>query len=205
MQDMLLQNYIYVQVLTIRLTIIFFPVFLSGCSSLLPRSENTTEGPWQNYQEAQQVFDQIIPYQTTFEDLKKLKLDPASNPNITILTYSDVVRRFIPSPSVSADDLAPGVKECIMAKAACKGYEVVQRTIKRKRSGNFWLDFTNFKRIVDVTGWSFSGVILAKGDIVVYTLAGGQPVIHGIEKNKNPLGPLQGSGEGALRSRLPPL
>lgn len=205
MQDKLFEVYIYFQIVLIRLTVVFFPVFISGCSSLLPRSENITEGPWKNYEEAQQVFELIIPYQTTFEDLKRLKLDPASNPNITILTYSDVIRRLVPSISIEADDLAPGIRECILATATCRGYEVVQRFTNRKRNGNFWLDFTNFKRIVDITGWSFNGVILVKDDLVVYKLTGGQPVIHEVETNKNPLGPLQGSGEGALRSRLPPL
>ena len=197
------KNYIYIQVFKLRLVIVFFPIFLGGCHSLLPRSENTTEGPWKNYQEAQQIFEQITPYRTSLEDLKKMKLNPETNPTISILTYSDVIRRFIPASGISADQLAPGIQECISATESCKGYEIVQRTINRKRNGNFWLDFTNFKRTTDVTGWSFNGVILVKGDVVIYKLAGGQPVIHEVETNKNPLGPLQGSGEGALRSRLP--
>lgn len=186
-----------------RLAIIFFPVFLAACASLLPRAHTNTVGPWQNYHEAQQAFDKIVPYQSTLEDLKTLKLDPESNPNITILNYSDVIRRFIPSPSVSADELAPGVRECILAKAACSGYEIVQGTNTRRRYGNFWADFANFKRKIEVTGWSFSGVILVKGNVVIYTLAGGQPAIFQLEENKNPLGPFQGSGESALRNSVP--
>ncbi len=186
-----------------RLAIILFPVFLAGCSSLLPRAHTNTVGPWQNYYDAQRVFDQIIPYQTTLEDLKTFKLDPASNPNITILNYSDVIRRFIPSPSVSAEELAPGVRECIKAKAACSGYEIVQNSSTRKRYGNFWVDFANFKRKTEVTGWSFSGVILVKDKIVIYTLTGGQPTIRQLEESKNPLGPFQGSGESALHSIVP--
>lgn len=188
-----------------KLAIIFFPVFMAmaGCSSWLPRAQTTTVGPWQNYNDAQHAFDRIIPNQTTVGDLKTLKLDPGSNPNITILNYSDVIRRFIPSPSVNEDDLAPGVKMCIMAKAACNGYEIVQKSTTRKRYGNFWADFLNFKRKVNVTGWSFSGVILVKDNVVVYTLAGGQPVIRELEESKNPLGPFQGAGESALRSGTP--
>lgn len=189
------------QVMT-KLAIIVFSVFLAGCGSLLPRAKTNTVGPWQNYHDAQQTFDKIIPNQTTVEDLKTLKLDPQSNPNITILNYSDVIRRFIPSPSVNEEDLAPGVKKCIMAKAACNGYEVVQKSTTRKRYGNFWADFMNFKRKVEVTGWTFSGVILVKDNVVVYTLAGGQPAIRELEENKNPLGPFQGSGESALRDSV---
>ena len=186
-----------------RLAIIFLPAFLAACASLLPRAHTSTVGPWQNYHEAQQAFNKIIPYQTTLEDLKTFKLDPGSNPNITILNYSDVIRRFIPSPSVSAEELAPGVRECILAKAACNGYEIVQSSNTRKRYGNFWADFANFKRKVEVTGWSFTGVILVKDNVVIYTLAGGQPAVFLLEENKNPLGPLQGSGESAVRNSLP--
>ena len=185
------------------LAIIFSLVILTACAALLPRARTSTVGPWQNYHEAQQAFDKIIPYQTTLEDLRTLKLDPASNPNITILNYSDVIRRFIPSPSVSADELAPGVRECILAKGACNGYEIVQQSNMRKRYGNFWADFLNFKRKVEITGWSFSGVILVKDNIVIYTLAGGQPAIYTLEESKNPLGPLQGSGESAFRNSIP--
>ena len=184
------------------LAIIFSLVILTACAALLPRARTSTVGPWQNYHEAQQAFDKIIPYQTTLEDLRTLKLDPASNPNITILNYSDVIRRFIPSPSVSADELAPGVRECILAKGACNGYEIVQQSNMRKRYGNFWADFLNFKRKVEITGWSFSGVILVKDNIVIYTLAGGQPAIYTLEESKNPLGPLQGSGESAFRNSI---
>ncbi|MCR4346443.1 MAG: hypothetical protein NUV55_04420 [Sulfuricaulis sp.] len=185
------------------LAIISLPVFLAGCASLLPHAHTSTVGPWQNYYEAQQAFDKIVPYQTTLEDLKTLKLDPQSNPNITILNYSDVIRRFIPSPSVSAEELAPGVRACILAKAACNGYEIVQSSNSRKRHGNFWADFTNFKRKVEITGWSFNGVILVKDNVVIYTLTGGQPAIYALEENKNPLGPFQGSGESALRNSVP--
>jgi len=184
-----------------RLTItMFLPALLAGCGALLPRGESVTESPWQNYQEAQQAFDSIVAYKTTAEDLKKLKLDPLQNPNITLLNYSDVLRRFIPSPSTNAQDLDPGVQDCIRAKSACKGYEVDQKTMSR-RYGNFLADFLNFKRKVDIAGWRFNGVILIKDEIVVYKLTGGQPAIHELEESKNPLGPFQGIGESRLLGR----
>jgi len=183
---------------TAWLVIIFFPLYLGGCSSLLPKGETETEGPWQTFWEAQQTFDKIIPHQTTVEALKQLKLDPEPNPNVTILNYSDVLRRFIPSPTINASDLDPGVQECISAKTACKGYEIDQRVMKRNRYGNFWADVFNFERKGDIAGWRFNGVILIKDDLVVYKLTGGQPAIHEREENKNPLGPFQGFGERLL-------
>lgn len=174
---------------------------LAGCSALLPRGETLAESPWQNYEDAQRTFDRIVPHQTTVEDLRALKLDPLHNPNITLLNYSDVLRRFIPSPATDTRNLDSGVRECIEAKSACKGYEVDQKSLKRRRYGNFWADFLNFKRKVDIVGWRFNGVILIRDDVVVYKLTGGQPAIHEHEESKNPLGPFQGIGESRLLSR----
>lgn len=173
-------------------------ICLAGCSSLLPTGKSTIEGQWDSYKSAEQTFDKIIPYQTRVEDLNALGLDVQSTPNITILNYSDVLRRFIPNPSVDANDLDTGVRDCIQSKMSCRGLEIDQRTISRVRTGNFWADWLNFKRTIDVTGWNFRGMVLIKDNVVVYKLVGGQPLIREIEKNNNPLGPLQG-GEAAVR------
>ncbi len=176
--------------------------FLAGCSSLLPEGDVKVEGPWHSFEEAQQAFDKIVPYSTTIEDLKGMKLDPRTQPNITILNYSDVLRRFVPNASINVDHLDAGVWECISAKTACQGFEINQKSIKRDRTGNFLADFLNFKREVDVTGWSFNGVLLIKDNIVVYKLVSGQPLIREQEKVKNPLGPLQDAGGAAVRNGL---
>lgn len=174
---------------------------IAGCSALLPRGESIAESPWKSFEDAQQTFDRIIPYQTTVAELRALKLDPARNANITLLNYSDVLRRFIPSPATNMQDLDPGVQDCIKAKSACRGYEVDQKTLKRRRYGNFWADFLNFKRKVDIAGWRFNGVVLIKNELVVYKLTGGQPSIHELEESRNPLGPFQGLGESRLLTR----
>ncbi len=174
---------------------------LQGCADLLPQETNVTRSPWKSYEEAQKAFDEIVPNKTTTVDLRDLNLDPAANPNITILNYSDVLRRFIPSPSINASDLDPGVRDCISAKTVCRGYEVEQKSIHRIRNGNFWSDFLNFRRKTDVEGWRFNGVILLKGNTVVYKLTGGQPSIREVEETHSPLGPFQGFGQ----SRMPKL
>ncbi|MDD5329963.1 MAG: hypothetical protein PHX38_08165 [Sulfuricella sp.] len=180
----------------------FLAFHLAGCSAVLPRSNNVVDSPWASYQDAQRTFDSIVVRQSTLEDLRKLKLDPASNPNITILNYSDVIRRFVPGASIGAQDLDAGVEECIRAKSACKGYEVDQKSMKRQRYGNFWVDFLNFERKVDIAGWRFNGIILIKDELVIYKLTGGQPAIHELEENVQPLGPLQGIGESRLFNRF---
>jgi hypothetical protein len=175
---------------------------LSGCGALLPRSQVVSNSPWQSYQEARQTFDKIIPGKTTFADLRDLQLDPEANPNMTILNYSDVLRRFVVGPSMQASELDAGVRECLAAKTVCSGYEVEQKMMVRQRNGNFWADFTNFRRSTGITGWRFNGLLLVKDNIVVYKLTGGQPSIQESEENRNPLGPLQGMGESRLLNRF---
>ena len=84
-----------------------------GCSSLLPRSEETTHSAWQTYQEAQQAFDAIEPGKTTLAELKAMSLDPANNANISILNYADVLRRFLVSQAVTFNDLDAGVLDVL--------------------------------------------------------------------------------------------
>src|SRR5258706_1271016 len=94
----------------------------AGCSSMLPRSKESTVSPWANYQEAQEAFDQLVPGETTSAELKGMKLDPSTNPNITILNYSDVLRRFLANQSISLADLDEGVRACVSAKTNCRGF-----------------------------------------------------------------------------------
>lgn len=179
----------------------FLPLWFSACSTLLPESMGLVESPWKSYADAEQVFKGIVPHRTTVEDLKILGLDPLSNPNITILNYSDVLRRFVPSTSIDTHQLDSGVQECIKALSACSGYEIDHRLIQRKRYGNFLADFLNFKRKVDIVGWRFNAVLLIKDGVVIYKLTGGQPIIHQYEESFNPLGLLQGSGESGTIGR----
>lgn len=171
----------------------------AGCSSLLPKGESVTEGPWQSFAQAQQIFDRIVPGETRIDELTALGLSLNANPNVTLLNYSDVLRRFVPASLNGTLSIDPGVLECLAAKTACQGYEVDQRVVERKRYGSFWADFLNFERKVDIAGWRFQGILLVKDGRVIYKLSGGQPVIREREENRNPLGPLQGIGE----SRLP--
>jgi hypothetical protein len=186
----------------LRAVIVVAVVLLAACSTLLPRGEQLTYSPWKNFAEAQQAFDRIVPHRTTVAELKEMKLDPKANPNIAILNYSDILRRFLPSPSIDSHDLDAGVQECIAAKSACQGYEITQQYTHRKRYGSFLLDLFNFRRKTDISGWSFNGVLLIKDGVVIYKLTGGQPSIHQLEENVNPLGPFQ-SGTGAAAAIAP--
>lgn len=165
-----------------------------GCSGLLPSSKQVTASPWKSYQEAELAFDSIVPGVTAEGDLRDLQLEPGTNPNITILNYSDVLMRFVPHASISLDDLDTGVRLCIRAKTACKGYEVTQSTLAKARNGNFVADIFGFSRATRITGWKFKGLLLIKEGVVIYKLHGGQPSIAQQEEDNNPLGPVQALG-----------
>ena len=184
------------------LSLVLALVTLSGCMALLPRSESGAKSQWANFDSATQNFNRIKPYETDKSQLAALGMDPVSNPNVTILNYSDVIRRFIPSSAVASENLDRGISECIAAKNECSAYEIDVKTMQKKRNGNFWLDALNFKRHTDISGWRFTGLIVMKGDLVVYKLSGGQPRIQEAEVTRNPLGPFQGFSESAARAAV---
>jgi len=165
---------------------------LTGCSSLLPDAKNSVQGPWKSFEEARATFAQIIPNQTTLAQLHAMDLDPRKNPNITLLNYSDVIRRFVPPSGVDGYQLDPAVLACIRVRNDCQGYEIDQKVLNRDRYGNFWLDFFNFNRKTKTTGWEFNAVWLVKDGVVIYKLIGGKPQVQEDETRRNPLGPLQG-------------
>ncbi|HEV3010708.1 MAG TPA: hypothetical protein VGX52_16895, partial [Burkholderiales bacterium] len=135
-----------------------------------------------------------VPGKTTAADLRELSLDPETVPNIAILNYSDVLRRFMLNQSVTLSDLDDGVQECVRAKTVCRGYEINQRLVHKHRNGSFWLDVFGFKRETHIEGFRFNALVLLKDGIVVYKLTGGQPVIQESEHHQNPLGPVQSIG-----------
>jgi hypothetical protein len=165
-----------------------------GCSALLPSSRQHTASPWKSYEEAALTFDKIIPGVTTEADLRDLKLQPGTNPNIAILNYSDVLLRFLPHSSISLSDVDTGVRLCLTAKTGCKGYEVSQSSLAKSRNGNFIADVLGFSKSTHISGWKFNGLLLIKDGVVIYKLHGGQPAIAQQEEDSNPLGPVQSLG-----------
>ena len=175
---------------------------LVGCAELLPKARNTFESPWPDFEHARAALERIEPYRTTKADLKAADIDPYTNANIALITYSDIILRFPIGGSVPPERLDRGLRECLYAGKACYGYAMNVRDVRRDRTANFWLDSLNFYRKVDVEGWSFNALILLVDDVVVYTLYGGQPLIREVETNRQPLGPLQSWGDaipGLLR------
>jgi len=172
----------------------------SGCAGLLPSMKQTTKSPWQHFEDAKSSFDQITPNRTTSTDLKRLGFDPFETPNVKLVTYLELLEKFMPNQSIRMEDLDPGVQSCLKTRELCQGYEVSPQILKGKRYGNVFLDLFNFRRQKITNGWIFHGLIVLKNGLVVHKVWGGEPNVSKLEDKKNPLGPLQD-----INKVLPPI
>jgi hypothetical protein len=163
----------------------------TGCKSLFSSSSQRARTPWQNFAEAQTAYDRVIPHQTTLGELKSLGFDPHTTSNVKILTYLDLVQKFIPNSSISLQDLPPDVRDCIQSKDCCHAYELELDMTHNQRYGNLALDIFGFNRRTKTTGWTFKALVIIKDDVVAYKLRSGEPNVNRIEKKTKPLGPLQ--------------
>ena len=166
-------------------------VTTTGCRSLLPSEIKRPRTHWQSFDEAQAAFDKIVPHKTTVTDLKGLGFDPVSTPNVKILTYLDLINRFLPNNSITLKDLQPDVRDCIESKDCCHAYELELEIVDNKRYGNVFLDVFGFKKYSHITGWSFKALVIVKDDTVAYKLRSGSPNVNRYERKIKPLGPLQ--------------
>ena len=186
--------------LTMSLTLLAV-VLTTGCRSLLPSDSTRSRTVWTNYAEAQVAFDKIQPHQTTHAELRRLGFDPDTTPNIKVLTYLDLIRRFLPNASVSMADLHPDVRQCIENKEGCQIYELDLMVTRGHRYGNLFADMFGFMKKNHITGWDIKMLIIVKDDVVAYKLRSGEPQIDRYEKKVKPLGPFQ-EMEGIV-SRMP--
>jgi hypothetical protein len=173
---------------------------LLGCSALLPREQSHTSSPWTSFDEAKDAIERIVPNQTTATDLRTQGIDPYTSPNVQLLSYSDILLRFPMNGGYA--NLDHGLRECLQAGKSCTGYAISIQELKHDRTGPFWPDALGFKRVVDVSGWTFNALILMIGDRVVYTLYGGQPIVKQQEVSRQPLGPVQNIGDALPVQKL---
>lgn len=176
-------------------------LLLAGCSFLLPEGKETTESPWHSFAEAKAAYDKVIPGKTTLSDLKNLGFDPYSTANVAVMSYLDIIQRFIPNNSIKYDQLAPEVRTCLDMREKCQGYEVSPQEVHSERTGDVITDAFGLKRKTVRTGWSFNAVILFNDSLVVYKVWRGKPFIKERSSTNSPLGPLQNSGD-LLRGQI---
>ena len=168
---------------------------LPACGSLLPRSTDETRMAWQEFDQARQSIEQIIPYQTRRAELLSDGFDPYRNPAVTILSWPEVLQKFATADVLKTGILDSGLQACLAAGRRCTGLSISVRRIARQRQGNFWLDSLSFRREVLVTGWTFNALIVFLDDLAIYRAFGGQPKIEEVSITRNPLGPIQAWGD----------
>lgn len=184
--------------------IILLPMLfvLVACSSPLPKAEEVTKSPWGSFKEAMAAYDQIRLDKTTVRELQQLGFDPYSTPNVRILSYLDIIQKFMPTNSVTLEHLPASVRRCLAKQESCRAYEATPGIVKRKRIGSTFKDLLGFKRKTIETGWRFNALIVLDDDIAVYKVWSGVPNIDSEKTRKNPLGPLQGSGGDLAKDAL---
>lgn len=161
----------------------------SACTALLPTSETSVAARWDNFDEAKAAVERIDPGRTSAAEVRALGFDPYADPNVELLSYSDILRRF---PTIGTRNrLDPGLAACLEAGSRCSGYAIEIRRSKLDRVGNFFLDVLNFRRETKTTGWSFYGLVLIVDERAVYALYGGKPALLETGHTVTPLGPLQ--------------
>jgi hypothetical protein len=163
----------------------------TGCKSLFSSTSQKSRTRWHSFDEAQTAYDKVVPHKTTISELKELGFDPLITPNVKILTYLDLIQRFIPNASIAIKDLQPDVRDCIESKDCCHAYEMSLDMTDSKRFGNLALDIFGFNRKTRTSGWTFKALIIVKDDVVAYKIRSGDPNVDRLETKTKPLGPLQ--------------
>lgn len=176
-------------------------VGLAGCASLLPRGSSEQPSGFDSFEAAQRALEQVLPFRTTVAELAGLGFDPEGGRNVTRVPYPEVVTRLAPHPGVPLETLDEGVRACVVAQAQCRAYVFHLGGQTQRREGSFWLDFFSFKRTTAVAGWRFDGLVVVRGDLVVFRNFGGEARIDRTERQVNPLGPLQRAGD-AVGARI---
>ncbi|TNE38282.1 MAG: hypothetical protein EP347_06375 [Alphaproteobacteria bacterium] len=167
---------------------------LTGCSNLLPQEKTVVASPFDTYAEAEAAFDKVTPYETDLAELFDSGYNISTFPNVEVLTYLDLLARFLPRDSITLRDLDPGLRQCLEARLECRGYLVKPSRIKKDRVGNWFMDTLYFRRTEKRFGWEAEALFVLHNDMVVYKLWKGTQRIDELRDRKNPLGPLQNIG-----------
>lgn len=179
------------------LTVVMVCAALSACTTLLPSSSSRTPSRFSSFESAREAVQRIVPLETQLSELKDIGFDPEGGANVTLIPYPDILARLAPHPALPLPLLDPGVRKCVEDQAACRGYLFHFERQGRRRIGSFWLDFLNIRRTTEVSGWSFDALVIVSNGTVLFRNYAGQAQIDRVERQSNPLGPLQPAGEAA--------
>ena len=148
---------------------------------MLPSSTNASSS-FRHFEDLRVAVESLQPNTSDQHTLVRLGIDPGSLPNTTILSYTDLLRRFQPGTVAIRDELDPGIIACLVARDACRGWELNVAYIANNRTGSFLADFFNFRRRTVTTVWRFNALILMADGVVVYRAWGGQPSVNQVDR-----------------------
>lgn len=124
-------------------------------------------------------------------DLSTLGFDAQHTPNVAVLSYLEIVERFMPNSSMAFDKLDPAVQNCIMARTSCEGYVFNVEHHEFQRSGSLFLDLFGFEHLTTETGWTAQVLVLVQDGHVTHKLLSGSPNVRIVRDDVEPLGPMQ--------------
>jgi len=182
---------------TCRFACSMLPLLLVACADLLPRSQSQQPSGFASFEAAAGALEQAVPYKTTVAELRALGFDIEASANVTQIPYPQLIARLAPNSSIPLDALEPGLRDCMLARQACRVYEFRLAHEARQRDGNFWLDFLNFRRSTAIVGWRFEGLLVVRNGTLLFRSYGGEPHIARTELEVRPLGPFQPAGESS--------
>lgn len=193
-------------------------VLVAGCasSSMLPKSQKTSDLPWQQYKEMDAAYEMIKPGQTTRLQLRAIGFNPDRFSGVQRLDYFQT-RKLIQgdnSQNFKLEDLPAGLQECYKLADRCRA--VIYRAEPRQSQeiGNVIANKTDYRVTTVTTGWMLTATTFMKSeeadvesdsDVVLYKSKSDTPIINDTEVKKDPMGPLKtfgGMAVGAARKVL---
>jgi hypothetical protein len=167
---------------------------LAGCSGILPRESNASSSKFETYEQFMASYAGIRLGQTRLNDLNALGFGTQTTPNIVVLSYMEIVDRFLPAEGMTLQQAPPAVRLCIAAQFRCSAYVFHFQNSKTQRSGGVVPDMLGIARHTVNDGWSAEAVLLLQDDLVVYKIISSRPYIQERHDKTRPLGPLQDMG-----------
>lgn len=175
-------------------------VMLAGCGGILPRESQVDSKKFQTYDEVLASFDDVNLGKTRLADLPAIGFGTKTTPNIEVLSYAEIVDRFLPSETITLRHLPPSVQQCIEAQYRCSAYVFHLRNSHTEHSSSVVPDLLEIERDTVKRGWSAEVVLLIEDDLVVYKVISGTPNSEDQHDKSKPLGPLQDVGKTILGS-----
>jgi hypothetical protein len=168
---------------------------LGGCGGLLlPSQSEIGSSKFDSYGAVHGAFDRISLKQTSIDEMSDLGFDTNNTPNVAVLSYLDIVERFMPNSSMAFDKLDPAVQDCILARSACNGYVFKVEHHDFQREGSLFLDLFGFVHTTRETGWTAQVLVLVQNGRVTHKLLSGEPHVQVVRDDVQPLGPMQNLG-----------